>query len=176
MTASKNLPIAGYRLDEIVATKQSHELVAASDDYPPMDEADLSFGWDWRITDDSAIEVLFSVRIAPTRERHEVISVAFVANLRVEGETQSIDLEKFVRFNAPGMLMPFVREAVASLTARGPFGTLYLPPMNIVSMMMDMDPNDTIGARQLRDSPDILQRVLPQRSISGPQPVTNVER
>ncbi|AUD03269.1 hypothetical protein CWM47_16365 [Spirosoma pollinicola] len=53
--------------------------------------------------------------------------------LVIDGTDQSI-LDNFADINGPAILFPFVREIIASLTARAGIPTVLVQPLNFVDM------------------------------------------
>lgn len=73
--------------------------------------------------------------VQPGEQGPEVeIKVKMVGHFEKEGETESPPLDYFTYVNAPAMLYPFVREHIASLTAKAGMDTALLPPFNFVEM------------------------------------------
>lgn len=56
-----------------------------------------------------------------------------------EGQTPTVNLEGFAKLQAPAILMPFVREAIAMLTRGSRFGSVLLPPINVVAVVEEME-------------------------------------
>ncbi len=51
----------------------------------------------------------------------------------IEGK-ENLELEKFAKYNAPALLMPFAREIISNITSRTPLPYLLLPPINIIAI------------------------------------------
>lgn len=149
MTDSGKLPTSGYNFERVYTNHQSSRAVAKSSDLAP--EPSLFFGWDWRRLSEGHFEVTVQLGIDPSAQRPEEIRVTLSGRFSPTGIAQEVPLESFVRFHAPAILMPFVRDAVASLTTRGFFGQLLLPPMNVQLLMESQDPEKTTGFRQRSD-------------------------
>jgi preprotein translocase subunit SecB len=47
-----------------------------------------------------------------------------------ETETPNLSIEEYITKQGAGMMFPFLREAVASLTSRGRFGPIWIKPFN----------------------------------------------
>ena len=58
-------------------------------------------------------------------------SLDMVTLVSEEESSKNFPVEDFLRKNGPALLYPFVREALASITARGRFGPIYLKPFNM---------------------------------------------
>ena len=43
-------------------------------------------------------------------------------------------MDEFANKQAPAILMPFLREAISTATAKSRFGQLLLPPLNVVAI------------------------------------------
>lgn len=55
-----------------------------------------------------------------------------------EASAPNMSLHDYVVRSGPPMLYPFAREVVASLTSKGRFGPIWLPPMNFVAIAEKM--------------------------------------
>lgn len=55
----------------------------------------------------------------------------------------SVDLAVFAKRQAPAIIMPFVREAIASATAKSRFGQVLLPPINVVALTEALEPDQS---------------------------------
>jgi preprotein translocase subunit SecB len=45
-----------------------------------------------------------------------------------------MDLNEFAKTNGPALVMPFVREIIANITARSRNGIVLMPPINVVAL------------------------------------------
>ncbi|HTB21753.1 MAG TPA: protein-export chaperone SecB [bacterium] len=80
-------------------------------------------------------DLVFDVQSAESAESSQFhIAVTFRA-LFQEIPGGPIDLKRFSEVNSPAIVFPFVRETIASITAKSPIGLLLLPPMNIGSLI-----------------------------------------
>ena len=149
MNESKELPISGFALEKVYFPEQSLRTMPPSQELPESDPPVL-FGWDWRLTGKGTFEVALHLGLGPTRSRPEEGSFAVCGAFRVLGNGVTVQLAEFVKAQGPAILFPYLRECIASLTGRGPFGALALPPVNVLGLMKDVDPEKATGAIQLR--------------------------
>lgn len=49
-------------------------------------------------------------------------------------QTPNLSLQEFATVNGPAIVMPFVREVVANITARSRNGIVLLPAMNVLAL------------------------------------------
>ena len=63
------------------------------------------------------------------------LSILSVGYFSVKEEEKSPVLREFSGVHAPAMMLPFIREAVASLTMKAGFPPLLLPPLNIYTLI-----------------------------------------
>lgn len=148
MTDSGKLPTSGYKFEKVYAVNLSMRVAQPATSAAA--ESPLLFAWDWRmIGEGPAFEVSLQLGLDPTAARNEEIRVTLVGRFSPAGEHQEVDLKSFVRFHAPAILMPFIRETIASLTGRGFFDPLVLPPLNVQRLMDQQDPMAATGAKQL---------------------------
>lgn len=151
MTATPDDTQSGYLIERLFANELSFTGLPVSADMPAT-EAPLEFGWDWNVEGPGRITVRFSMRVSPTQGRPERVHVALAAAFLRQGET-SVPLLEFVHKQAPTLLMPYLREAISSLTSRGLHGALLLPPINMLAVMGNLDPGAAQGVQQLQDDP-----------------------
>jgi preprotein translocase subunit SecB len=119
-------------------------------DLPDVEEPELGFGWDWRIRGIRVFEVVVSIGLPATARRPEEAKVSVCGVFRMIGPA-SVAVRDFAKLQAPAILMPFAREALAALTGHGPFGQFLIAPVNVHTLMSDVDPNKATGARQLAE-------------------------
>jgi len=153
MTNSGKLPTSGYVFDKIYTNAISMRVTPPQDGLPA--EPPLLFTWDWKLLspDRKTFEVSISVGIDPSAKRQEELRVTIIGRFRAEGERQEVPLDSFVRFHAPAILMPFARETLSNMTARGFYETLLLPPLNVQTLMERQDVAATTGAKQMLELP-----------------------
>lgn len=132
------------------ATDLAYTAVAPSDDLPSDAKGDVTFRWDWRFVGQQYIDILLGITLAPTKKRAETVQATMVGAFRLPTEQPDVTLDVFTRINGPTMLMPYLREAISSLTSRGFVGTFLLPPINVHKMIANIE-GDTSGARQVAD-------------------------
>ena len=58
-----------------------------------------------------------------------------VGMFSVDGDSANLPMDDFLKYNAPAIMFPFVREHVSSITTKAGIPTVLLPPMNIVAMI-----------------------------------------
>ena len=77
---------------------------------------------------------------AAQREEFQVISATVEGQFSVVGGAEpSVNIEVFANHQAPAILMPFLREAIASATARSRLGQVLVPPINVVAVISEME-------------------------------------
>lgn len=165
-TEAPSLPKAGFRIKRIVAIGLEFGI---EDPEAAAEKRSLGVQWDWRVSipEEREIEVYLGMRVRGGKKQPANIDVNFVGEFEVTDVTE-LSLRQFVQFNAPAMMMPYLREAISSLSSRGPYGTYFVPALNITRMMMDRLFDETIGAGQLRDDPELaaLIGILPGEGAS----------
>lgn len=157
MTEHKDLPDAGFRAVAVFASELSYRVLDPENVESYEGEGrPLNFGWDWRlgVTEEeeiqgSILEVRVRVKIGPTPSLPERAIADMIGRFQVASET-SISISEFVLGAAPAIIMPYVRERIADLTATGPYGAYHFPIVNVQALMRDMDYEDSTGFRQLQ--------------------------
>ncbi|MEE8551492.1 MAG: protein-export chaperone SecB [Gemmatimonadota bacterium] len=147
-----NAPSTGYALEKIHTVRADYR-PALEEEWDSHAEREISFLWDWRVTDDTNFSVVLGARIGPSETERDKIEAVVVGNFEIMGDVQSVDLRRFVELNAPALIMPYLRQALTSLSDQGPFGAFYLPPVNVKTLSEDFDTEAATGAIQLKEDP-----------------------
>lgn len=67
------------------------------------------------------------------------LEVAFEAICHVDDMVNSERLKQFALYNAPGILIPYLREAISNITSRSGYAALVMPPVDIKSLVEDVE-------------------------------------
>jgi preprotein translocase subunit SecB len=156
-----SLKPSGYNLERVYVAEMSFigHPVSEGDPEALGTEMTLGFSFDWQVEEDLSFTVMLSATVEPFRDRPETIAVTVNGLFRSADGTHSVPVIDFIRFNAPALLMPFVRQTIALLTSQGLFGSLLLPPMNVLAMMQNVDISNTTGSQQLREDKELAMRI-----------------
>lgn len=147
-----DLPTPGYRLLDVSAALQRYSIVDPDDPEAEVeDKPSMRFMWDWRMLEDRQFEVFLGVWLMGTTEQPQEVEVRLVGTFAIDGEVQALALREFVHTSAPAILMPYVRDKVTGLTADGPFGSYYMPIVNVQSLMKGYAYENSSGAKQLQE-------------------------
>ncbi|MEZ7890167.1 MAG: protein-export chaperone SecB [Candidatus Wallbacteria bacterium] len=63
------------------------------------------------------------------------LSCSMVGYFSTDEENPNMSLEKFSEYNAPALMLPYIREVVANTTLRSGLKPVILPPFNIVALI-----------------------------------------
>jgi len=105
--------------------------------------------WDWRRVSERGFEVKLGVNVEAAKEIPERLNVVLVGRFSCVGPGTTSESEEFASINAVAILLPYVREALSSLSGRGPFGAYVLQPINVVEMAKSFDLKRATAARRL---------------------------
>ncbi len=159
MNTTNDVPLSGYNLERVFSHEQHFEGLASHEGLPENTLSNVNFGWDWRVQGDDRFVVVITLTVQPTRQRPESVSVTMAGVFHRVGEEQSVPFDTFVFTHAPSILLPYAREAISSLTGRGLNGALQLPPINVIALMKEMNPQLSTGNEQLLARPDVARRL-----------------
>lgn len=67
------------------------------------------------------------------------LEVAVEAICHIDDMANSERLKQFALYNAPGILIPYLREAISNITARSGYAALVMPPVDIKSLVEDVE-------------------------------------
>lgn len=146
---------SGYALERLFANELSFTGHPLQREMPDA-EAPIRIGWDWSVDGPGRFSVRLMFQVLPTQARPETVAVSLSAGFTRRGEP-TVPVLDFVSKHAPALMMPYVREAVSSLTSRGLNGALLLPPYNVLSMMSNIDANEAEGMRQIREDASLAE-------------------
>lgn len=138
-------PFSGIRVLRVYATEQLQQLVEL-DDLP--EDRELTITWDWRIIAVPEFEVKVGITLGPSISAPERITAAIVARFVAGSLDPKLKVGAFARYNALSFLLPYVREIITSLTARGPHGAVVLPPINAQQVADTFNEAITTAAKQ----------------------------
>ena len=86
--------------------------------------------------------VVMRLTLAPPVEQPDLfqsISATIEGQFSTAADHPTVDIESFAKRQASAILMPFLREAIASLTAKSRFGQVLIPPLNVVAIVEEME-------------------------------------
>lgn len=150
---------SGYSLERVYLSHMSFVGIPESDALRDG-ESPVAFSIDWEVRDGgSSFRVQLGATVEPCRSRPERIGVTMNGVFKCIGDIRSVPVLDFVRYNATALLMPFIREAVASVTSRGLFGVLLMPPFNVMELMRNLDLSGTTGMKQVVADANLAKRI-----------------
>lgn len=156
MVDRPSLPTSGYRLVRVYATDLAYQIENEDAPEPPADPSRaIRVAWDWRIVGKRTFDVSLMLEVGASKEHPETARACVVGSFQAGQGALSVGFAQFVREHAPAILLPYVREHISALTSRGPHGTFFLAPINIVRLVKDFDDRDTDGARQLDEDAEL---------------------
>lgn len=145
---------SGLRLKKIFAVEQHCESVHPDE----VEEGQGGVGgvmWDWSILDDRTFGVALGLQFHPTKARPEKILVLMTGTFEIKGDDRlPLSLESFVKVGAPTLLVPYIREAIGSMTGRGPHGALHIEPIDVRALLASTEPEEATGVAQLEKYPE----------------------
>ncbi len=149
MSAVQEIPLSGYSILDVYATKLSYA-VRPSSTTSEGDGKD-EFGWDWRIISDTEFEVRITITVgAPI---HQLTADTTVVGRFARSGTPTVGIQEFASLQAVAILLPYARQYLAAVTTNAPRGAFHLPTVNVVELMKNFDPSKTTAARQLAQAP-----------------------
>lgn len=103
---------------------------------PAPGELEVHMAAQYLVSDDKKSGVVrLTVSTNPEVKGHYNFEVIVGALMTVNEGNENLPIEEYARSNAPSLLYPFAREAVANLTGRGRFGPTWLHPFNFLAVM-----------------------------------------
>lgn len=156
MSEVQSLPLAGYLLQKLYSP-ELHYFTVEVDEVSVQDERNIRVAWDWRIVGERAFEVLLDITMCPSKQRHDQAQAKVVGYFVAMAGDQKVPFDRFVTLHAPTLMLPYVRETLSSLFARGPIGPDYLPPINVHRMAKDFDFPGATGCLQLKRDENLVR-------------------
>lgn len=158
---------SGYEILQVYALEQHYEVVDAPAEEEAADgEAPLGVSWDWRVLEGPNFEVQLGIEMPPTKELHELVRVRFVLRARA-GTNLSVPPRDFVCGPAIALLIPYIREAITSMSVRGPIGVRYLNPLNAHGLAAQFDFEQSRGASQLAENSELTALYGSRREVQS---------
>jgi preprotein translocase subunit SecB len=164
-TPAHALPQSGYQLEKLYASDL--HLVVKSVEAESAPAGQVIFGWDWELLEASMFEVRLKLGLDPTPDRLEEVRLTLSGRFRMSAAAPSVTLTDFVKLHAVAILFPYARELLSHVTARGFYGPMLLPALNIMQLMGSRDTTQTTGARQLAAG---YHTVYAARAVNEPEP------
>jgi preprotein translocase subunit SecB len=125
----------GLRVNQIFIRAVSFEHREDALSLPPstsVGETTVSISMQHGIAEGGAAGFV-AIRVASDNEKNPLyrFDLEMTALISEEESAKNLPVEEYLKKHGPGLLFPFVREALASITARGRFGAIYLRPFNL---------------------------------------------
>lgn len=144
----------GYYIERIFAQQLTFEGVPDVEGLP--DSFHVDYAWEWTPVDEQSFFVVLAARGSAGKDRPELVAVSIAGKFRREGKPDKPPFVDFVMVNATTILVPYVREAFSSLSARGLKGPYTLGPLNVIHMMSTIKFELSKGADRLANRPDLV--------------------
>ena len=77
----------------------------------------------------------FLTLVDSDKEAFVRLETKFVGQFSVIESEQNMEIEHFLKHNAPALIFPYIREHISSVTSRAGISPVILPPMNIVAIL-----------------------------------------
>lgn len=149
---------SGFRLKRVRAIQQQYTVLNREELEPGTPEdREMSIGWDWIPRDLNNFEVMLAIEVRGNQAAADSANVMLVGEFRViRGVGPSTSVIGFIQHSAVAILVPYAREAIASLTSRG-LGTFHLPALNVTALLRSRPFADATGFAQLQDDPALAE-------------------
>lgn len=142
----------GYDLTGVHGLEQHYEVLDPED---VEKERQTRVSWDWQVTGDASFAVYLALIVVGPETAPERVHVAYVATFEFSGSAPTLDLQNFVVFAASSLLVPYLRQAISSLSSDGPFGQMNLSPVNVQALMDFVDFEQSTGYQQLAEDSEM---------------------
>lgn len=88
---------------------------------------------------DKRFAVILKVNYRVKYQESTIVTIAvdYAGNFLIDGEATAQQVDTFANINAPAIIFPFVRETIASLTAKGMLGAILVQPVNFVKLYQE---------------------------------------
>lgn len=144
----------GYDLTGVYGLEQHYDVLDSED---VEEERQTRISWDWQVTGEASFAVYLALIVIGPKTAPERVRVAYVASFEFSGSSPTLDLQNFVVFSASALLIPYLREAISSLSSDGPFGQMNLSPVNVQALMDFVDFEQSTGYQQLAEDPEMAE-------------------
>ena len=105
-------------------------------DVPNKSKINVDFETTSNIGEEFAnVEITTQLRLL--HEDKEVLkhNCKFVGIFLVKKEDENMNIEDFVRNNAPALMLPYIREHITSISSKAGIKPIILPPINLIALI-----------------------------------------
>jgi preprotein translocase subunit SecB len=128
----------GINFDNVLLTKLEFQREPV---IPPKSELVMRFDASVSVApENNKMTCELSCQIEDKSKSFKIIC-SMVGMFSTVGGSENMSLEQFAQVSAPALVFPFLRETIASITAKAGMPPLLLPPMNIKAMLKPADDN-----------------------------------
>lgn len=124
----------GINFDAIMLVKESFWR-----DYDFPDELSVSFDiemhWSKQSDHTCAVELIFNLDLLNGEKEVLTLESTFVGLFSIEDEAENMDIEYFIENHAPGIMFPYIREHITTITQKAGVKPVLLPPINLVALL-----------------------------------------
>lgn len=108
---------------------------------PPNSELKFKIDTEWSSeADDYFVNVSPSLKLVNEKEEEVlVLECKFIGMFSVIESEKNMDIEKYVNSNAIGLMYPYIREHISSITQKAGIKPILLPPINISALLNKKD-------------------------------------
>lgn len=144
----------GIRIDQLILERASFEHSADFLSHPPstqitLDELEISLEGGTSPDGNHGL-IRMHVRTNQKSPAYYVFDVTMTALLSIDAAHPNMQLPEYFATSGAALLYPFMRETVASITGRGRFGPLWLRPLNLTQVKINLAPRDAVQAARPR--------------------------
>lgn len=132
----------GIRFDTVLLRRASYEELPEGEQVErEFEELALSIAIRSRFpkahgeTEPTTAEVQLKLSVEPASAPPPFFAEVVVAGRFSYADEKNLNLDAFVSNQAPALLFPFAREAIANLTVRTRFGPVLIPPVNVRALI-----------------------------------------
>src|SRR5688572_9819598 len=168
MTEHEELPLTGYSIIGIYTLAQDFAVAEPPKAEPTVGE--LSVAWDWMFVGatQGTFDVYLRILVNPTQSKPYRASVSLVGRFKQSAPKPAVSVTEFVKMQAVAILIPYIRQHIATLTMGAPSGAYQMPIVNVAKMTSDFNADDTTGGKQLAKGIAPARFEKPEEPASAP--------
>ncbi len=81
------------------------------------------------------VELKSVLKLAKDDKEVVVLKCKFVGFFSIIKGKENMDIDKYMKNNAPALMFPYIREHISSITMKSGIKPIFIPPLNLVALL-----------------------------------------
>lgn len=93
---------------------------------------------------ENTLTVFLAIKVSMVNQPEFLANVEMAGVFEYDSTNIPVAIDDFAKINAPAILFPFIREHLATLSAKANMNRILLPPLNFVALAKEDKPSENI--------------------------------